>query len=169
VIECSEAAHGIKGMVVADGGCRTPGDVVKAFAGGADFVMLGGMLAGHRESGEPVTDENGLTLKELPSGNFTDGNIVLDTEECFIRFYGMSSDDAMEKHGTRKDGYRSSEGKAVDLPYRGPAENTILEVLGGVRSACTYLGAVKLKEISKRATFVRVNNTHNRVFDQYTT
>lgn len=167
IMECAEAAHGINGMVVADGGCRTSGDVVKAFAAGADFVMLGGMLAGHRESEEQVTNENGLPLTELPSGNFTDGNVVLSEEECSVRFYGMSSDDAMEKHGTRKDGYRSSEGKVVSLPFRGPAEKTILEVLGGVRSACTYLGAVKLKEISKRATFVRVNTTHNRVFDQY--
>ena len=162
VIECAEAAHGLKGMVVADGGCKTPGDVIKAFGGGADFVMLGGMLAGHTESEEQVIDEHGQNLGVDPLvGGFE--------EDAYIRFYGMSSDDAMEIHGTRKDGYRSSEGKSMRIPYRGPVVNTIVEILGGVRSACTYIGAVKLKEVPKRTTFVKTNRIRNQIYDQYDT
>ena len=139
IAECADAAHQHKGMVIADGGCTEAGDVMKAFGGGADFVMLGGMLAFHDES-EELSDEG------------------------VIKFYGMSSDDARERHGARKDGYRTAEGKAVVKMSRGPVENTVEHVLGGVRSGCTYIGAAKLKEVSKRTTFVQVNRTHNRVF-----
>ena len=153
VIECSEAAHGLKGMVIADGGCKTPGDVIKAFGGGADFVMLGGMLAGHAECEEEIV--------------YKEGDVLETGIDAHVKFYGMSSDYAMERHGTRKDGYRGSEGKAVCIPYRGPVENTVVEILGGVRSACTYIGAVKLKEVSKRTTFVKVNRVRNQMFDRY--
>ena len=141
IIECADAAHGLDGHVIADGGCREPGDVAKAFAAGADFVMLGGMLAAHDES-------------EYKKG-FTK----------YVPFYGMASDEAMLKHGTRKDGYRGPEGKKVLLEPRGPVKDTVENILGGVRSACTYVGARRLKDLSKRTTFVLVNQTHNRVFD----
>lgn len=140
VIECADIAHQHKGMIIADGGCTMPGDVVKAFGGGADFVMLGGMLAFHEES-EEVGDDGSIT------------------------FYGMSSNSAMARHGARKDGYRTAEGKAITRSCRGPVEHTIEEVLGGLKSACTYVGAEKLKELSKRTTFVRVFRTHNTVFE----
>ena len=141
-MECADAAHGLKGTVIADGGCRTPGDVSKAFAAGADFVMLGGMLAGHEEC-----------ELELVNGSY--------------EFYGMSSDRAMEEHGVRKSGYKGAEGKVVYLPDRGPVKHTIEEILGGVRSTCTYIGADKLKYLPKCATFIQTRQVINTVFNQY--
>jgi GMP reductase len=144
VIECADAAHGLKGLVCADGGCSVPGDLAKAFGGGADFVMLGGMLAGHDQcEGEVVEEEDGSK---------------------FVTFYGMSSSTAMEKHSGGVAEYRASEGKTVRVPYRGDVTATVQEILGGLRSACTYVGAVKLKELSKRTTFVRVTQQLNNVF-----
>tara|TARA_B100002019_G_scaffold43150_2_gene36187 strand:- start:10963 stop:12015 length:1053 start_codon:yes stop_codon:yes gene_type:complete len=142
VIECADAANGIGGHVIADGGCVYPGDVAKAFGAGAHFVMLGGMLAGHDES----------------EGDVVNGKVT---------FYGMSSDEAMARHGRRKDGYRGAEGKVVSLPHRGPVKDTLTEILGGVRSACTYIGAKRLKDMAKCTTFVRVNNQVNNVFNQF--
>lgn len=146
IIECADAAHGLGGQVCADGGCTTPGDVAKAFAAGADFVMLGGMFAGHDECLGEVIEENGKKFK---------------------RFYGMSSAEAMERHhGSMKD-YRASEGRSVNVPYRGPVKNTVLDILGGIRSTCTYVGAHRLKELSKRTTFIRVTRQLNEVFVAY--
>ena len=140
VMECADAAHGLGGHIIADGGCSTPGDVAKAFAGGADFVMLGGMLAGHDEGGGEVVDGN-------------------------IQFYGMSSDAANTKHfGGLKD-YRSSEGREVVVPYRGAVAETIQNILGGVRSTCTYAGASRLKHLMRCVTFIRCYDTHNRVYE----
>ena len=146
VIECADAAHGLKGLVCSDGGCTVPGDVAKAFAGGADFVMLGGMLSGHDECLGDIFEKNGKQFK---------------------RFYGMSSSEAMNKYHGQVAGYRSSEGKSVDVPYRGPVELTIKDLLGGVRSTCTYVGAESLKELSKRTTFIRVTMQLNEIFSAY--
>ena len=139
IIECADAAHGLGAHIIADGGCTCPGDVAKAFGAGADFVMLGGMLAGHDEGGGTV--DNGM-----------------------ITFYGMSSDTAMEKHNGGVASYRSSEGRTVTIPYKGAVESTILDLLGGIRSTCTYVGAPTLKQLSKCTTFVRVNRQINDVF-----
>jgi len=147
VMECADAAHGLHGCIISDGGCTCPGDVCKAFGGGADFVMLGGMLAGHEEC-------SGETIKE--------GN------DYFKVFYGMSSDTAMKKHVGGVAEYRSSEGKTVKVPYRGPVDETVRDILGGVRSACTYVGAALLKELSKRTTFVRVTQQLNNAFPEST-
>jgi len=143
VIECADAAHGLGAHIIADGGCTCPGDVAKAFGGGADFVMLGGMLAGHKEGGGKVTSKNG---------------------KDFIEFYGSSSEEANEKHYGGLADYRSSEGKKVSIPFRGNIEDTIKDILGGVRSSCTYVGAQSLKQLSKCTTFVRVNNQYNDTF-----
>jgi GMP reductase len=140
IIECADAAHGVNGRVIADGGCRTSGDIAKAFCAGADFVMLGGMLAFHDES-EIEADENGM-----------------------LEFYGMSSDRAMEMHGSRKDGYRSPEGKAISRLSRGPVEYTVQDILGRLGSSCTYIGAKEIREMTIRATFAKVRRTHNTVF-----
>lgn len=146
IIECADAAHGLGGHVCADGGCTSPGDIAKAFAAGADFVMLGGMLSGHDECLGEVIEEHGRKYK---------------------RFYGMSSTEAMEKyHGTVAE-YRASEGRSVNVPYRGPVKNTVLDILGGIRSTCTYVGAHRLKELSKRTTFIRVARQLNEVFKPY--
>ena len=138
VIECADAAHGLGAHIIADGGCVNSGDIVKAFAGGADFVMIGGMLAGHDEC----------------EGEIEDG---------VMKFYGMASESAMDKHNNHND-YRGAEGKTVEVEYRGKADDTIKDILSGIRSACTYVGANRLKTLSKCTTFVRVNNTHNTVY-----
>ncbi|MBC8429064.1 MAG: GMP reductase [Candidatus Endolissoclinum sp.] len=160
VMECADAAHGLGGLVIADGGCSTPGDVVKAFAGGADFVMLGGMLAGHDEGGGKIITKRYETNELDPS--FNKKKIV---EKKFVQFYGMSSDAANVKHfGGLKD-YRSSEGREVHVPYRGNVANTIQDILGGIRSSCTYAGAQRLKHLMRCATFIRCYDTHNRVYE----
>ena len=147
-IECADAAHGLGGQVCADGGCQVPGDIVKAFGGGADFVMLGGMLSGH--------DECGGQFKEIKGIN---GEL-----ERIMQFYGMSSKEAMEIHSGGTANYRASEGKCVEVPYKGAVQDTVREILGGLRSACTYIGAKNLKELPKRTTFVKVSQQLNSMF-----
>jgi len=139
IIECADAAHGLSGFICADGGCKMPGDVSKAFAAGADFVMLGGMLAGHTES---LTDEQLAAVKD--SGGM-------------VEYYGMSSKVAMDRYSGGVAPHRASEGRVVKVEYKGDVKNTVQDILGGVRSACTYVGAGRLKEFSKRATFVIKN------------
>ena len=166
VIECADAAHGLGGHIIADGGCTCPGDVAKAFAAGADFVMLGGMLAGHDEGGGEVITK----IYETNEVTKTDDGFFESVyeEKQFVQFYGMSSESANDKHfGGLKD-YRSSEGRTVLVPYRGPVAKTVQEILGGVRSACTYTGAMKLKQLSKCATFIRCSQTHNSVYESST-
>ncbi|WP_417885535.1 GMP reductase [Zunongwangia sp.] len=144
IIECADAAHGLGGQIISDGGCTTPGDIAKAFGAGADFVMLGGMLAGHDESGGDIVEKNG---------------------EKFKHFYGMSSATAMEKHVGGVAEYRASEGKTVEVPYRGAVQDTLQDILGGLRSTCTYVGASRLKELTKRTTFIRVAEQENKVYN----
>ena len=165
VIECADAAHGLGGHIIADGGCTCPGDVAKAFAGGADFVMLGGMLAGHDEGGgETIVKHYETNEIVYQLGSHLDNHTrKIETKE-FVQFYGMSSDAANTKHfGGLKD-YRSSEGREVLVPYRGAVEDTIQDLLGGIRSTCTYAGAMKLKQLSKCTTFVRVTQQFNAVY-----
>jgi GMP reductase len=145
IIECADAAHGNRGHICADGGCRTPGDIAKAFGAGADFVMLGGMLAATEEcEGEWVTTAGGKRA---------------------LRFYGMSSREAQEKHHGGVKDYCVPEGKSVEVDCKGPVKNVLQEVTGGLRSACAYVGADRLKDLFKCCTFVRCTTTHNRVFD----
>uniref|UniRef100_A0A7N5K1P0 GMP reductase n=1 Tax=Ailuropoda melanoleuca TaxID=9646 RepID=A0A7N5K1P0_AILME len=143
VMECADAAHGLKGHIISDGGCSCPGDVAKAFGAGADFVMLGGMLAGHSESGGELIERDGRKYK---------------------LFYGMSSEMAMKKYAGGVAEYRASEGKTVEVPFKGDVEHTIRDILGGIRSTCTYVGAAKLKELSRRTTFIRVTQQVNPIF-----
>lgn len=143
VIECADAAHGLGGLICADGGCTVPGDIAKAFGGGADFVMLGGMFAGHDEC---------------------EGELIERDGKRYMRFYGMSSETAMKKHAGGMAQYRAAEGKEVLVACKGPVAATVQHVLGGVRSACTYVGARRLKELTKRTTFVRVRTQANEIF-----
>jgi len=145
VIECADAAHGLGGLIISDGGCTVPGDVAKAFGGGADFVMVGGMLAGHDECAGEIVEHNGKKYKD---------------------FYGMSSATAMNKHSGKVAEYRASEGKHVKVAYRGPVEATLQDMLGGLRSACTYVGASELKYLHRRTTFIRVTQQTNEIFTQ---
>ena len=160
VIECADAAHGLGGHIIADGGCTCPGDVAKAFAAGADFVMLGGMLAGHDEGGGEVINR-AFKTGEI---HYDTGEEVVEAKQ-FVQFYGMSSESANDKHfGGLKD-YRSSEGRTVLVPYRGAVANTVQDILGGVRSTCTYAGAKTIKQLPKCATFIRCTQTHNSVYE----
>lgn len=143
IIECADAAHGLGGHIISDGGCKIPGDIAKAFGGGADFVMLGGMFAGHDESGGEIVEENGKKYR---------------------LFYGMSSQTAMDKHSGGIAEYRASEGKTVKVSYKGAVAETVKDILGGVRSTCTYVGAAQLRELSKRTTFIRVSEQENQIF-----
>ena len=147
ISECADAAHGLGGHVISDGGCKFPGDVSKAFGAGADFVMLGGMFAGHEESGgELVTESNGKKYKD---------------------FYGMSSELAQQRYYGDVAKHRASEGKKVRLEYKGNIENTVQSILGGMRSACSYVGAKTLKDLPKCTTFIRVTQTTNEVFSTF--
>lgn len=175
VIECADAAHGLGGHIIADGGCTSPGDVAKAFAAGADFVMLGGMLAGTDQGGgEVITRLYETNELDARKRTLTDGQTEWTwtghkvKEQKFVEFYGMSSETANDKHfGGLKD-YRSSEGRTVLVDYKGDIKNVVQEILGGVRSTCTYAGAEKLKNLAKCATFVRCSDTHTRVFESKT-
>jgi GMP reductase len=140
VLECSDAAHGVGGHVISDGGITCPGDMAKAFGGGADFVMVGGQFAGHDENPGEVIEENGKKLK---------------------LFYGMSSDKAQEKYYGSMATYRSSEGRVLKIPYKGPLENTVLDYLGGIRSTCTYINADCIKHVPKCTTFIQVTQQLN--------
>jgi len=146
IIECADAAHGLGGQIISDGGCTVSGDIAKAFGGGADFVMLGGMLAGHKECS---------------------GDIVLEKSKKYMFFYGMSSISAMHRYEGKIAGYRASEGKTVKIPFRGSVDTTISDILGGLRSSCTYVGAEKLKELTKRTTFIRVTEQENCIFNMF--
>jgi GMP reductase len=139
IMECADAAHGLGGYVLSDGGCTCPGDVAKAFGAGADFVMIGGMFAGTDEAAGEATE---------------DGKV----------FYGMSSAEAMNKYSGGVATYRAAEGKSVVVPHVGSVDGVMQQILGGVRSACTYVGASRLKDLSKCTTFIRVNRQLNTVW-----
>lgn len=135
VMECADAAHGLGGHIISDGGCTTPGDIVKAFAAGADFVMLGGMLSG--------CDENGQD------------------------FYGSSSERGNNETAGGLKTYRASEGWELRVPPKGPIEKVLQDIEGGLRSACSYVGARRLKDLPKCSTFVMVNRQANNSMWDY--
>jgi GMP reductase len=159
IIECADAAHGLGAHIISDGGCTCPGDVAKAFGAGADFVMLGGLFAGHDEGGGEVITEYHDTHQRTPLTNEP-----VYVKKQFVEFYGMSSSTAMIKHHGEVAEYRSSEGRTVKIPYKGKVDDTIRDILGGVRSTCTYVGAATLKHLSKCTTFIKVHRQYNDVF-----
>ncbi|MFH5881056.1 GMP reductase [Liberiplasma polymorphum] len=159
IIECADAAHGLGAHIISDGGCTSPGDVAKAFGAGADFVMLGGMLAGHDQGGGNIITEHHNSLQRTK-----DSFEPIYIEKKYVQFYGMSSTTAMIKHHGEIADYRSSEGRTVKIPYRGDVEASVLDILGGLRSTCTYVGASHLKHLSKCTTFIKVHRQFNDVF-----
>lgn len=192
IAECKDAAHGQNGLVCSDGGCRNAGDVCKAFGAGADFVMLGGVFGGTDEcEGEWECEETKQTKyrdvwhRESDILNWelgTPGPYVIQVDiqnrrvliresyeetiktKKVLKFYGMSSKEAQIKYNGELSQYRASEGKCVKLPYKGPAESVLLDIMGGVRSACAYVGARRLKDFNKCCSFVRVSRTHNTIY-----
>ena len=143
IIECADSAHGVGGFIIGDGGITCPGDMAKAFCGGADFVMCGGVFSGHDENPGEIIQENGVKYK---------------------LFYGMSSELAMKKHYGSMEKYRSSEGRILKVKYKGKVKETILDYLGGIRSTCTYINSKKIKYMPKCTTFLLVNNQLNKHF-----
>lgn len=150
IIECADTAHGLDAHIISDGGLQVVGDFAKAYGAGADFVMSGSMFAGHLQSSGELTHEYD-----------SNGEIV----KTYKTFYGMSSTTAMDKYSGGVANYRSSEGKTVRVEYRGNVADTILNIHGGLRSTMTYIGAKKIKDIPKCATFVRVNRQLNSIYD----
>lgn len=145
VMECADAAHGVDTTIISDGGITCPGDFSKAFCGGSDFVMAGSMFAGHYEC---------------------EGELEMIDGKQYKVYYGMSSDTAMNKHHGGIAHYRSSEGKTVKVPYKGPVRDTVQSLLGGIRSTCTYIGAKKMKHMSKCATFIKVGRQVNTIYSE---
>jgi len=146
IVDCLTAADNNGVYLMSDGGCTNPGDIAKAFCAGADFVMIGGMLAGHDESEVNfVKDENG-------------------NETCLI--YGMSSETAMKKYHGGVRPHRTSEGRAVVIRRKGPVMNTVMDIMGGLRSCGTYIGAKQLDEFHDKARFIRVNRQLNTFLGQ---
>ncbi len=144
LLECGASAHEVGGHILCDGGITCPGDAGKAFGAGSDFVMMGSMLAGHEESG---------------------GDLIKENDKLYKIFYGMSSTEAMNKHYGGVNEYRSSEGKCVKIEYKGPVENTIKNLLGGLRSTCTYVNAKDIKDLHHNIVFYKVNNIVNKIYD----
>lgn len=140
IIECADAAHGVKGLIIGDGGITCPGDMSKAFGGGADFVMVGSAFAGHDENPGEIIEKEGKQYKS---------------------FHGMSSKKAMESHYGKMAEYRSSEGRELLMKYKGPLDNTVKDYLGGLRSTCTYINAPTMKEMAKCTTFIQVSQQLN--------
>lgn len=163
VMECTDAAHGLGGHICSDGGCKVVGDVCKAFGANSDFVMLGSMFAGCDEcEGEWQYEYK----TSLGSWQLVDPRNDNPKRKTSLKYYGMSSKDAMEKHHNGVADYRTAEGKCVTVPYKGLAVDTLLDIYGGLRSACTYIGANKIKDFGKKTTFIQVNNTHNKIYEK---
>lgn len=158
-IECADAAHGVKGRICADGGCRNVGDICKAFCLEADFVMIAGMLAGADECDGEWIDVGYRDIDwEWSAANPNGPGIQYKWfSKKQLKFFGMSSYEAMEKFGGNEKEYRASEGSVKLIDSKGPAGNIAKEILGGLRSCCSYLGASSLKEMPRRASFVRVS------------
>lgn len=153
VIECADAAHGIAneqgvGHIIADGGQQYISDIAKAFCGGADFNMCGSMFSGFDQSGGELVERDGKKYKE---------------------YFGSSSNKAMIEFYGKKDGHRASEGRYVLMPYKGDIKDFIQDLMGSLRSTATYLGARQLKELPKRATFIRCNQQLTSYLEQYDT
>lgn len=172
VIDCAAAAHSVGGHVCSDGGCKTPADVCKAFCAGADFVMLGSMLAGTNEcDGEWEYEYKCETIPDRPDLNkvwwqSVNPGYPTETRKKALKFYGMSSKEAQDKHNDGVKDYRTSEGRCVSIPYKGQAQEVLNDIFGGVRSCCTYIGAFQIKDLPKNTNFIRVNNTHNRIYEK---
>jgi len=169
VMECGDAAHGLGAHICSDGGCKVVGDVCKALGANSDFVMLGSMFAGCDECEgeweyEYWTDAGASTpgfWQPIDPGEYCPKRKVA------LKYYGMSSKDAMDKHHNGVAKYRTAEGKSVIIPYKGPAEEILQDIYGGLRSACTYIGANKIKDFGKKTTFIQVNNTHNKIYEKH--
>lgn len=168
VMECSDAAHGLGGHICSDGGCKVVGDIAKAIGGNSDFVMLGGFMAGAEECEGDWQYEYYSDAGSSAPGFWQTLDPGYDTlkRKVSLKYYGMSSQNAMDKHHNGVAKYRTAEGKCVEVPYKGTATEILQDIYGGLRSACTYIGANNIKDFGKKTTFIQVNNTHNKVYEK---
>lgn len=167
VMECADAAHGLGGHICSDGGCKVVGDIAKALGGNSDFVMLGGFFAGADEcEGEWEYEWKAGVGSQYEFWQPLDTGNNSPKRKVLLKYYGMSSKDAMNKHYNGIANYRTDEGKCVMVPYKGTAQEIIMDIYGGLRSACTYIGANNIKDFGKKTTFIQVNNTHNKVYEK---
>jgi GMP reductase len=168
VMECSDAAHGLGGHICSDGGCKVVGDIAKALGGNSDFVMLGGFMAGVEEcEGDWQYEYYSDAGSQTPGFWQTlDPGYETPKRKISLKYYGMSSQNAMDKHHNGVAKYRTVEGKCVTVPYKGTATEILQDIYGGLRSACTYIGANNIKDFGKKTTFIQVNNTHNKVYEK---
>lgn len=166
IMECSDAAHGLGGHICSDGGCKVVGDICKAFGANSDFVMLGSMFAGSDECEGDWKYEYRTGKNSWQPLNPEYKLFDCEKRKISLQYYGMSSKNAMDKHHNGVADYRTAEGKCVTVPYKGLAVDTLLDIYGGLRSACTYIGANKIKDFGKKTTFIQVNNTHNKVYEK---
>ena len=144
ILNCHETAHNCGIKIMSDGGIQNPGDICKAYAAGADFVMVGGLLAGHADTTENVVESNG---------------------QKFAEFYGMSSKEANNKYSGGMKHYKAAEGKKVLIPLKDESiTDTIEDILGGVRSCCSYLGAFNPSQIYERSNLIKVEQQVNDKF-----
>jgi GMP reductase len=171
-LECADAAHGLGGHICGDGGCKHVGDIAKVFGTNADFVMCGNFFAGcdecegewSQEYRSAIINNDGSVHSEWWQSN--DPGYQTEIRKKSLKFYGMSSKEAMEKHHNGVANYRTSEGRCVTVPYKGSVQEVLLDIFGGLRSACTYIGASKIKDFGKKTTFIRVNNTHTKTYEK---
>ena len=168
VMECTDAAHGLGGHVCSDGGCKVVGDICKAFGANSDFVMLGSIFAGTDECEGEWKYEYLVEAGSSAPGFWQSIDPENDNikRKVSLQYYGMSSSEAMDKHHNGVADYRTAEGKCVTVPYKGMAEEIVQDIYGGIRSACTYIGASKIKDFGKKTTFIQVNNTHNKIYEK---
>lgn len=170
IMECADAAHGLGGHICSDGGCKVVGDICKAFGANADFVMLGSMFAGCDEcEGEWKYEYLAGVGTAAEFWQPIDYNNNNPKRKISLKYYGMSSKDAMNKHHNGVANYRTAEGKSVIVPYKGCAKDIIQDIYGGIRSSCTYIGVNNIKDFGKKTTFIMVNDTHNRIYENANT
>jgi len=166
VMECADAAHGLGAHICSDGGCKVVGDICKAFGGNSDVVMLGSKFAGCDECEGEWKYEYQAGLPESKFWQPIDPGYDTPKRKISLQYYGMSSKNAMNKHHNGVAEYRTAEGKCVTVLYKGLATDILNDIYGGLRSACTYIGATKIKDFGKKTTFVQVNNTHNKIYEK---
>lgn len=175
ILDCADVAHSVKGMICADGGIVEVGDICKAFALNSDFVMMGGMFAGTDEAEGDIIEKCYKTGEcdiewgwdELTQDGVPYVGKSKATFKKFKEYYGMSSTKANDKFAGGMSNYKASEGRETLIPYTGSIVKILQDIRGGIASACTYIGASKIKDMSKCATLIKVNQTINRVFEKY--
>ena len=170
ILDCADVVHSVGGMICADGGIVEVGDICKAFALNADFVMSGGMFAGTDEAEGEVIEKcyktNEYAIDMIDGSKPIPDQPLYDIKKYKL-YYGMSSTLANNKFAGGMSNYKASEGREAFIPYTGSLDKILQDIKGGIASACTYIGAANVKDMSKCATLIKVNHTINKIFEKY--